>query len=130
MLTVTTYGKSKLLALHSKDDEILAPRGNFTIKEPRKVFLSAYIHGDAMNLVGYDIPVFIDGEMTNDDEQDCLLKWNDEERECILIQWDTDEIRGRGEDTVKYYRGLICLKTDDRSIEYARRCSKEKKSML
>lgn len=132
MFSFTTYSQASFMGMHDKEDELLAPRGEFTVKNAKPIFLSAYIHGDAENLVGYDLPVFIDGELGDELEQDCIMKFNGEQRDCIFIQWATKSPNMIMEDGSERqrYKGLLCLKTDEESIKYARDCAKERKSCL
>jgi len=131
MFSFTTYKEAAFMGMNGPDDELLAPKGEFKVTNPKPIYLIAYIHGEAEHLVGYDIPVFIDGEMGDELEQDCIMKFNGEERPCILIQWDTGEIRRMLDNSERnMYRGLFCLKTDEKSIEYARDCKKRKATCL
>ena len=129
MFTFTTFAEPEFMGMHAKDDELLAPRGDFKVTNPKPVYLSAYIHGEAERLVGYDIPVFIDGELGDEMEQDCVMKYGDEEAECVLIQWPTRE-GGPIMDGRIRHRGLFCLKTDDIAIKYARECAEKRVSCL
>ncbi len=132
MFSFTTYGIPGFMGIHEPEDELLAPRGEFKITNAKNCILSAYIHGEAEKIAGYDIPVFIDGEFIADlPEQDCVMKLKGKEFDCVLIQWDTGRnvemqdgtSRGRS-------RGLFCLKTDHVSIKYARECTKKKSTDL
>ena len=52
----------------------------------------AYIHGDAEDLAGFDIPEFIDGDLGQfdlpEDEQDILMLLSDGEYQCIAEYTD------------------------------------------
>lgn len=128
MLTLTTYKQADFLALHQDDDDLRAPKGNFTVKYMRNRFLSCYIHGEAENLAEYDIPVFIDGEMDPDlEEQKCILQLEEDKHNCILIQWKTSgQHESKTGEKLPRWRGLICAENDDQSLEYARDCVKRK----
>jgi hypothetical protein len=130
MFSFTTYTQAAFMGMHDSDDALQAPKGDFKVKNPKPIWLSAYIHGEAENLVGYDVPVFIDGELGDELEQDCTMKYNGNEEPCVLIQWSTGETRRFENGDREVYRGLFCLKTDQDSIDYARKCAREKRNIL
>jgi len=93
------------------------------LKADRKVigkWQQLYIHGEAQYECGYDIPTIVEGLLKFFPEQDCLVALKDKKIECILVAW---EVKG-------IYRGLICAKTDKEGLAYARKCSKDKRTIL
>ena len=136
MFTLTTYKESAFMGIHDKKDKTIVSRENkITVKrkEPAKehAFIECYIHGKAQDLAGYDIPVYLDGEINlNSPEQPCKLLL-EEKHDCILIQWSTSRtIEIIGEETKRVYKGLICLKEDKESLDYAREHQKKHSKFL
>jgi hypothetical protein len=73
-----------------------------------------YLHGKAEDLAGFDIPNLIDGDLEFLPEQEVLLETADGLfHECIFVAWERPS---------KRLSGLICLKDDEKSIQYARTC--------
>jgi hypothetical protein len=133
MLTVTTFVEAAPFGFHEGSDPIRAERkGQIEIVGNKNVYLSAYIHGKAEYIAGYDIPVLIDGILdTTKNDQPCILRIDDKDYECILIQWDTGKTVTRKDNSpLNYHRGFICLNTDQEGIDYARECSKTMKDIL
>jgi len=130
MFSFTAYYNPALLGLHDQEDVVLSDSEKSPISIPPDMFLSAYIHGEAETLAEYDIPSYISGEISDIPEQDCIMELDEHTYKCVLIQWNTENLRPS--DTCDQYRhrGLLCLKTDQKSIDYARKCSKEKTEYL
>lgn len=91
-----------------------------------------YIHGEAEDLAGYDIPKVLDGFVSSKSGEyaaELLLQGNAVHR-CVLVQWCAGEekvryLDERGTCDRRLMKGLICLETDTKSLEYARKKAKE-----
>ena len=119
MIVLTTYREPAFLGLHKKNTE-----NKTSIKCDKPAFLQCYITGKAEELAGYDIPVFLEGEIDLSlPEQPCKLALK-ELHDGVLIQWPTDRVLV---DEQKVYKGLICLENDEESLTYARKCQEKRR---
>ena len=131
MFTFTTYEKSDFLGLHNSDDKTLVEnKEDNKIEMEAEAYLVSYIHGEAETIMGYNIPVYLNGVIKDILEQPCKMLTADKTYDCILIQWDTNKTRYIADRKEKRYYGLLCLKDDIRSIEYARKCASENRNYL
>jgi hypothetical protein len=130
MFTVTTYKVSSLLGLHDPTDVIRSDEEREPIKLSKDIFLSAYIHGEAQGIADYDIPQYMNGEITEEPEQECIMDIDGSKYDCILVMWDTGEIRENITVNQRRFRGLICLQSDESSLTYARECASDKRDMI
>lgn len=105
---------------------LLTPQRNpqFLNKPREHLFMTVYLHGDAQDMCGFDIPVLIDGVwdmhlMTGEGQSGeilCRVENAREVKEAILVWWqpaNTSEGWPR-------LSGLICLTTDYDALRYAR----------
>jgi hypothetical protein len=87
-LRFTTTKPMSLLGIFDKDQEpaLVKPKSYGDFVMDSVVTNKAYIHGDAEELAGYDIPVFIDGNMGQldlpIDQQDILMLLPSGEYKC------------------------------------------------
>ena len=109
-------------------------------------FVTVYIHGDAEDEAGFDIPVYKSGIMDlSKDVQPVLLEvpaghvvacslflWRPDKTELdvkatMAVNWEKEIVVTKPDDQL---RGLIVATTDDESLAYARECQNAKKDHL
>ena len=92
---------------------------------------SVYLHGAAEDFVGYDIPVLVDGLLNYQPEQDVqVVAAEGKTIDCILVAWTCKSIYMGDPEGTEHIRGLICAKTDQPSLDYARKCQAERVTSL
>lgn len=90
-------------------------------------FVNMYLHGDVQDLAGFDLVSLVDGEFKlAEGEHECLVELPSSKTECLLVLWNA----GKTGDDRGWWKGLVVAKTDADSLSYARRCAKEKTSIL
>ena len=109
-------------------------------------FVTVYIHGDAEDAAGFDIPVYKSGVMDLEKAvQPVLLEvpsghiiacslflWRPDKTELdvkamMAVDWEKDIFVTKPDDQL---RGLIVATTDEESLAYARECQAAKKAHL
>jgi len=109
-------------------------------------FVTVYIHGDAEDAAGFDIPVYKSGTLDlSKDVQPVLLEvpagyviactlllWRPDKTELdvkatMAGEWQEEILVTKPDDQL---RGLIVATTDEESLTYARKCQRQKKAHL
>lgn len=145
MLTFTTTEPHGMFSF-AEDSTPLIPQREFAIKNDGKVSLSVYLHGEAQNEAGFDIPLLVEGELDISGEYDgmeCEVELPSPPDEyarprpnrkipCLLFTWDTQHPVTPFGSSVAHpkHMGLIAAKDDEAALRYARQARAEKKWML
>ena len=123
MLTFTTTDPG---FMGTAGSDLFVPRKNPEVKGPWR---GVFIHGKAEDQAGYDIPSIVDGVLEYKPEQDCVVALKEQNVDCILIAWYARCCTMPDPDAL-IIRGLICDKTDEKSLVFARKCQAERNPML
>ena len=129
----TKYGIAKVRS-GDKTIDFRARKTAKFVNPPTGVrFVTVYIHGNAENAAGFDIPVYKKGTMElSATVQPCLLEVpSGQSMECSLFLWRPDirQYVGNGtyvEQPDERLWGLIVSVKDEQSLKYAQTCQRRK----